>query len=64
MMSRSAGLYLHRVSVAHVFTVTVLLQAYRSSFSMRSTWVSIMRRQQYLFSPSLSIASLKYHMSV
>lgn len=32
---------------------------YRSSFSMRSTCVSIMRRQQYLFSPSSSIASLR-----
>ena len=31
---------------------------------MRSTCVSIMRRQQYLFSPSLSIASLwKYLVS-
>lgn len=26
--------------------------AYRNNFSIKSTWVSIMRRQQYLFRPS------------
>lgn len=31
---------------------------YRSSFSIKSTWVRIMRRQQYLFRPSWSMASL------
>lgn len=32
--------------------------AYLRSFSIRSTWVMIIRRQQYRFSPSSSMASL------
>ena len=35
------------------------ISAYRRSFSIKSTCVSIMRRQQYLFKPSWSIASLR-----
>lgn len=33
--------------------------SYLRSFSIRSTWVMIMRRQQYRFRPSSSIASLR-----
>lgn len=36
-------------------------QTYLSSFSIRSTWVMIMRRQQYRLRPSWSIASLLAH---
>lgn len=40
------------------------MATYLSSFSMRSTWVMIMRRQQYRLRPSWSIASLSQQLAL
>lgn len=58
---RPSGVYLGHPLAMMSRANTSVDRAYLRSFSMRSTWVMIMRRQQYRLRPSSSIASLESH---
>ena len=60
--SRSDTLYLKKrqqeLSSSKIAALCLRFATYRSNFSIRSTWVKIIRRQQYRVNPNRSIAAL------